>query len=123
MRSKTIAVVMMLVVLNTSFSLAQSRPEDAGGAAKLKREVTKAFDKNARITVELRDGRKLQGSVMEIAEHEFVLVSDGSSLRLAYSDLARVKRHGSAARKRALVAAGALAGMFGLAIAAAAGTR
>ncbi len=104
------ATLLVLLLLQSVLSPAQQSPE------KVRREATKALEKNSRVTVELRDGRKQQGQVSETAAEYFVLLSDGRSSEVRYDAVQKLKRHGTSERKRALVAIGVTAGILGLLI-------
>ena len=117
MNPKRRAVVLAVLLLHTVFSAGQEPAE------KIRREAAKALEKNSRVTVELFDGRKLQGYVTETATKHFVVAGEGRSAQIAYGDVKKLKHHGTPERRRALVALAVVGGLIGLTLAAAAGTR
>src|SRR5262249_7076173 len=64
--------------------------------AKVKKAVSKlGVGKDARVTVKLHNGRKIEGSVHEIRDDAFVVAesSTGSTMEVAYGDVNQIKGH------------------------------
>jgi hypothetical protein len=95
---------------------AAPRPPTDKEIAKVKKQAGQLFNEGARVIVEMRDGRKLQGSIHTLEAQEFVLVDGAYDSRLAYADVKKLKRVSLSLKSRRAVGLAVVGGIIGLAI-------
>lgn len=95
-----LAVTLSLLTLSTSArTYAQTAPADAL-AVKVKADVAKRAEKNGPVSVKLRDGSKLKGTLSQVSEDGFTLTDSksGQVRTLTYTEVASVKGAGGLSR-------------------------
>ena len=99
MFKKYLTLTLTVLVLNLAFgavAFTQTAKDDKATkrAVKLKVEIAKlGMGKDAKIELQLSDGRKLRGYVNRIEENSFEIVNDktGAATEVQYSDAKKVK--------------------------------
>lgn len=110
-------LAMGLVALTLAQGLAaRQSPTTNREVTNIKKRVEGLFNEGARAIIEMRDGRRLQGSISEITDSEFVLVGGAYKATVAYVEVKKVKRQGHSVNARRIVAIAVAGGLLGLAI-------
>jgi hypothetical protein len=105
-----------MTLLMTPMSVNGHAEPDARLTAKAKADVAAAgVGREARISVKLRQGKKLKGYISQAGEDSFVITDSktGSTTSIAYADVAEVQRkNGLSTGKAILIGAGATFGVL-----------
>jgi hypothetical protein len=112
----------LILALGSSSAWSQASAE-AKNAAKIRAKIERIFDSGGRAKLELKDGRRVQGQLVELEAERFVLAYGGRSETHSYSDVNKVGRIGPSPDTRKWVALGVLGGLLGLGFLAASQTR
>ena len=115
---RRLVVVTVAVVL--AFSSAVAQVAEAKQTATMHSKLERIFDDGERAKVELKDGRKVQGVIVEIGPDTFALGYDGRSNTYSYSKVKKVGRFGPSRNVKKWVSLGVLGGLLGLTFALAA---
>lgn len=109
---KRLGALMVVAALTLPSATAQDPPEKH--AAKMRIKLEKIFDTGDRAKIELKDGRRVQGHIAELAADSFVLADDGRSNTYSYSEVKKVGRFGPSQSTKRWVGLGVLGGLLGL---------
>ena len=111
MVKKLVAGILILVF--TTGALAQTSADDKL-TARMHSRVEKLFESGVRAKVELKDGRKFQGHIAELAADNFVLADGATSNTFRFSDIKKVGGFGPSPSTRHWVGLAVLGGLLGL---------
>jgi small nuclear ribonucleoprotein (snRNP)-like protein len=90
-------------------------PASAQGAVPSVREQVAQISPGKKVEVRLRDGKKLEGTLVSAAESSFTVQVDKNPMNVSYRDAQSVKRKGMSGLKKGLIIGGivAVAGAVG----------
>jgi len=105
-----------MTLLMTPMSVVGQAEKDARPTAIIKADVAAfGIGREARVSVKLKQGKKLKGYVSQVGEDSFVITDSrtGSTTSIAYGDVAEIKRNkGLSTGKAILIGVGATFGVL-----------
>ena len=117
MLNKLVSLTLALVIggsvaVNPAYASSQEEGR-ARATAKVKQRIKeRGVGENARVEVVLLDGTKLKGYISEAGEDSFVVANGGAPVRVAYSQVRRVKGKGLSTGGKVLMWLGITAGVL-----------
>jgi hypothetical protein len=109
------AAILSIILQTPAFTNAQIS-QDAQHAVKIKANIA-AIGAGARVSVKLRDGKKLTGRIESVGEDTFVITDAKSNVNrtLAYSDILKAERmKGLSTTAKVLIGVGATMWLMGM---------
>ncbi|HEV3038208.1 MAG TPA: hypothetical protein VHA33_10570 [Candidatus Angelobacter sp.] len=114
-------VIALVLILGLACPALYAAPgPDQKHVDKIKKKVSTCVEKGSRVSLETYDDRKLQGTISEAGEDNFVLTNEGRSTTLGYAEIKKIKSPMDRRTKGAIVTAIVLGGLLGLVFGAAA---
>jgi hypothetical protein len=107
-------MALILILITVCPTLFAGTGPDPKHTEEIKKKVGHYVEREARVSLETYDARKLQGSISEAGPETFVLSNEGRSTTLSYADVKKIKAPMSRRTKQAIVTAIVLGGLFGL---------
>lgn len=108
-------IVMLLIVMVSNFAVFALGSKKQDDAAKVRAEIAKlGIGRDAKVTVQLKDGKKIKGYVSETKADSFV-VTDSKTLsqtEVQYSDVSKVKGQNIPAGASIAIAVGVAVGII-----------